>query len=68
MVKLLKSNYLLVKDKLEANLNVQKTFFQTRLEKFDLLNRHANEARQDPILHPILFKDIGQLNDNEAFY
>ena len=60
-MKLLQSNYLLIKEKLEGTLSTQKDHFQDRLDKFDQLTAYTNEVKQDPVLQPVLYQDISTL-------
>ena len=61
IVKLLNSNYLLIKDKLDYALHSQKSHFQDRMEKFDQLSNYVNEIKHDPVLQSILYENIQQL-------
>ncbi|KAI2804201.1 hypothetical protein BLOT_003180 [Blomia tropicalis] len=66
IIKLLQSDYILIKDKLEATLNQQKAYSQSRIEKFDLLNSYVREIRHDSVLQSVLYQDIEQLYNNST--
>lgn len=61
LVKLLKSNYFLVKDKLENTLNTQRKHFADQTSKFDQLAAYANEIKHDTTLQTVLYKEVSQL-------
>lgn len=63
IVKLLNSNYLLIKEKLEGALNTQREHFQDRFAKFDQLTSYVNEIKLDTDLHSVLYKDITVLSE-----
>lgn len=61
LVKLLNSNYLLVRDKLESILSTQREHFTDRMSKFDQLAAYANEIKHDTTLQTVLYKETSHL-------